>query len=198
MFAATGSTATTAMSLPCSANSAATASRSLKGVGERVACRTLGDPGRRRDAERREPTSGAPGEQRVRVSVVAPVELHEQVSPGGATRKPDRAHRRLGAAVHEPHALDARHGFDDAFGQLHFPGRRHAERRAFRCRRLRSLDDLGTRVPEQQGSPRLHEVDVAIPVHIDEVRALASLDEQRRAPDRSERSHGRIHPTRDH
>ena len=46
------------------------------------------------------------------------------------------------------------------------------------------------RVPEDQRPPREDVVDVAVPVDVDEVRALAALDEERRAADRPERADG--------
>ena len=51
------------------------------------------------------------------------------------------------------------------------------------------LDDLGSRVPEQQRSPRLDVVHVSRAVDVDQERALASLDEPRGSADRPERAH---------
>ena len=62
----------------------------------------------------------------------------------------------------------------------------------------RRLDDLGASVAEQQRSPRLHEIDVAVAVDVDEEGALAAVDEHRRAAHAPEGPDRRIHPTRDH
>ena len=175
-----------------------TAPRSLNGAVSVSRAAPSVTPGRRRDAERREPAAGALGEQRVGMAVVAALELHEQVAPGRAAREPDRAHRGLGAAVDEPHPVDARHRIDDALGELDLADGRRAERGAHRRRPARRLDDLGSCVAEQQRAPRLHEVDVAVAVGVDQVGALAALDEHGRAAHRAERPHGRVDPAGDH
>ena len=52
---------------------------------------------------------------------------------------------------------------------------------------LHRLDDGRVRVAEDRRAPRLHVVDVAAPVGVDEVRALARRHEERLAADRRER-----------
>ena len=50
---------------------------------------------------------------------------------------------------------------------------------------------------EDQRAPREDVVDVAIAVDVDEVRALAALDEERRAADRAEGAHRRADSARE-
>jgi porphobilinogen synthase len=60
-----------------------------------------------------------------------------------------------------------------------------------------ALDETALDVAEDRGAPRLHVVDVALAVGVDEVCALGAGDEERIAPDRRERTHRRIDSARD-
>ena len=110
MLPATGSTMTAAISDAARGGTArARPSRSLNGDRERERgqrrrhARAVGDP------ERRAARAGL-HEQAVGVAVVAAVELHEDVAPGGAARDADGAHGGLGARADEPHQLHRRIG----------------------------------------------------------------------------------------
>jgi len=59
-------------------------------------------------------------QQRVGVTVVAALELHDGLAPREAARQADRAHRRFGARAHESDQFDRRYEFDDAFGEFGF------------------------------------------------------------------------------
>ena len=60
------------------------------------------------------------------------------------------------------------------------------------------LDDLGVGVAVDERPPRADVVDVAVAVDVDELRALAALDEDRRRPaDRRHRPHRRVDPAGD-
>ena len=127
MFAATGSTMTAAIVSPCSAKTFPSASTSLKGtvsVSRAAPSVTPGEPGIPNVA-------AAPRtlrEQRVRVPVVAALELHDEIAPGEASCQTDRAHRRFGPARDEPDHLDRRHRARDPFGELDLALGRRAER----------------------------------------------------------------------
>ena len=198
MFAATGSTITAAISPPRAPNASRTASTSLNGaesVSRAAPSVTPGEPGMPKVAT---PEPAPFASRRVRVAVVAALELQDEVAAGESAGEPDRAHRRLGPARDEPDHLHRRHGRDDALGELDL--RSPSARRTWSrlgCRSCR-FHDLGPRVAEQQRAPRLHEVDVAAAVRIDDVRALAPDREPRDAADRPERAHRRVHPSRDH
>ena len=75
MFAATGSTATSAISLAALGEHGSHRVEVVVRHGERVLRGALGHAGRAGDAERREPAAAALREQRVRVPVVAALEL---------------------------------------------------------------------------------------------------------------------------
>ena len=89
-----------------------------------------------------------------------------------------RAHRRLGAGRDEPHLLDRRHGVDDLLGELDLALGRRAERRPVGGRLLHRLDDLGVGVAEDERPPGHHPVDVAAPVGVLDVGALAAPREE--------------------
>ena len=137
-----------------------------------------------REAEGRKPGAGF-GEQAVGVTVVAARELEDAVAPGEPAREPKCAHRRLGARGDEPHLLDRRHGVDDLLGQLDLPLRRRAEGRPVGSGFLHRLDHLRIGVAEHERAPGHDPVDVALPVRVPEVRALAARGEERiLGPDR--------------
>ncbi len=66
---------------------------------------------------------------------------------------------------------------------------RRAVRRAVGGGALHRLDDDGMGVPEDRRAPRLHVVEVAVAVGVEQVRALGAFDEERFAADRRERTH---------
>ena len=165
---------------------------------QRVSGRTVGHTGGARDAERRQPAPTAGGQERVRVAVVATVELQHQVAPGRGPRHPHGRHGRLGPARDEPHHVDARQRVDDAGRQLDLAFGGRAERRPLLRGGRRRGDDLRVGVSEQQRAPRADQVDVSHAVYVDDVRALAAVVEPWDATDRAERPDGRVHAARDH
>src|SRR4029077_14315403 len=58
-------------------------------------------------------------------------------------------------------------------------------------------DDVRIGVAQDERPRRPDEVEVAVPVNIEDERPDAALDEDRRAADRLERAHGRVHPARE-
>ena len=198
MFAATGSTIAAAIRSPVLGEHPVDRCEVVERHRERVARGALGHARRPGDPERRHAAPGSLREQRVRVPVVAALELQDEVPSRTSAREADRAHRGLGAARHEPDHLDRGHRGDDPFGELDLELGRGSERGAARGRRASRVDDLGARVSEQERAPRLHEVDVAPAVGVDEVRALAPDGEPRGPAHRAERPHRRVHPAGDH
>ena len=97
-----------------------------------------------------------------------------------------------------PHLLHAGHRVDDALREFHLALGGSAERGPLRGGAQRRFDDLGASMAEQQRSPRLHEIDVAVAVDVDEERALTAVEEHRRAAHAPEGPNRRIDPARDH
>ncbi len=160
--------------------------------GQRVGGGALRDSGRVREPERRDARARL-HEQEVGVPVVAARELDDRLAAGERARKPQRAHRRLGARGHEADELDARQRIADEPRELELERARRAEARTTADCVLQRGDHPWVRVAEDQRPPREDVVDVAIPVDVDEVGALPALDEQRRPADRLERADGRAH-----
>ena len=146
-----------------------------------------------RQAEGRDAGPGR-GEQRVDVAVVAAGELHDLGAAGEAAGQPDRGHRRLGAAGHQPQLLDRRDPVDDLLGERDLALGRRTERRALRHRGVHGLDDRRVGVAEHQRPPRADQVDVLAAVGVDDVRAVPADHEPRRAADGAERAHRRVDP----
>ena len=194
MFPTTGSTITAAMS-SCAANSSSRAARSLKGAVSVSATAPGVTPGESGNPERRD--AGARlHEQEIRVPVVAADELDDLRPPGEGARDPNRAHRRLRAGAHEADELEARHRVPDETREVELERARRAEARSLAQRLLERGHDARMRVTEDQRAPREHVVDVAVPVDVDEIGALAAIDEERRAAHRLERTDGRADAAR--
>ena len=125
------------------------------------------------------------------MAVVAAGELDDLRALGERARDPQRAHRRLGAGAHEAHELDARHRVADEPRELELERARRAVARPAAHRLLERRDHTRMRVAEDQRPPGEDVVEIAVAVDVDEVRALAALDEERVAADRAERAHRR-------
>jgi len=137
-----------------------------------------------------------PAEQSVDVTVVATRELHDLRAAGRAAGESHRGHRGLGARRHEPELLEPRDAFAHHFRQLDLAAGGGAVGGARPGRALHGFDDGRIRVPENRCSPRLHVVDIATTVGVEQVGAFAPLGEERFAADRGERPHRRVHTAR--
>ena len=121
------------------------------------------------EAERRD---AAPGlhEQAVAVAVVAAIELHDDIAAGRGTREPDRRHRRLGAGVHEAHALEPRR-LRHQLPEVDLARRERAEGGPALRGTFDRRDNLRVRVTQDERPERRHVVDVARALGVVDVRA---------------------------
>ena len=142
--------------------------------------------------ERQRPRTGL-HEQCIRVTVIAALELHDDVPAGVAARQTDRGHRRLGPGTHEPHHLDGRQQARQQFGHLEFALGRRAERKAVCGGFLDGPDDVRMRVPGDHRPPRSDVVDVRPAVGIPEPRTATALEESGSAADGTEGPDRRVH-----
>ncbi len=167
----------------------------VEGSRERVGYRAGGHARRVRQTQRRH-TRARLDEQEVRVPVVTADELDDLRALRERARDANRAHRRLRAGAHEADELEARHRVADEPREVELEGARRAEARSLAQRLLERGYDPRMRVAEDQRAPREDVVHVAVPVDVDEIRALAAVDEERRAADRLERAHRRADAAR--
>src|SRR6185503_2227776 len=114
---------------------------------------------------------------RVDMAVVAARELDHAVAASHGPGKPQRAHRRLRARADEPHHLDRRHGVDDLAGELDLRLGGRAEGRPAVGGGVDGCKGLRVRVTEEQRSPRLHPVDVAVALDVLHPASRAARDE---------------------
>ena len=139
------------------------------------------------------------GEQAVEVAVVGAGELEDQLAAGGGAREPHRGHRGLGARGGHAQHLDRLHPPHDLGRELDLAAR---SARRSSCRRAAAAatrrEHLRVRVPVDQRPPRADVVDVAVAVDVEQLRALAALDEERVAPDRAHRAHRRVDAAGEH
>jgi hypothetical protein len=90
-----------------------------------------------------------------------------------------------------------RYELADFLGDFDFGFGRRAEREAVREHALHRFEHFGMHVAENHRAPGADVVDVAGAVRVPEVRALRANDKARRAADRAERPHRRIHAAGD-
>src|SRR6185503_11897937 len=155
-----------------------------------------GNAGRARIAERQRAGTGF-RQQRVGVTVVTAFELDDQAAPGEAAREPHRGHGRLGARRRQAHHLHGGNQPAQELRQLDFGLRRRTEGERPGGRLLHRLDHRRVGVSRNHGSPRPEVVDIAAPFRVPEIGARGALEERRRAADRAEGAHRRIHARRD-
>ena len=132
------------------------------------------------------PEPGA-GQQRVDVPVVAAGELHDLAAAGEPARQPDRRHRGLGAAGHQPHLLDRVDPGDDLLGERDLALGRRPVRRAAPGRGADRFDHVRVGMAEEQRPPRADQVDVATAVGVGQLGAAALDHEAGGAADGAER-----------
>ena len=85
---------------------------------------------------------------------------------------------------------------DDGTGQLDLELARRPEGGSLRARFGDRLHDGRVRVPEQEGTPALHEIDVGVAVDVGDGRPGGAPNEERVRPDGIEGAHGRGDPAR--
>jgi hypothetical protein len=127
------------------------------------------------------------------VAVITAGELEDLAAPGHAPNQSQGGHRRLGARGDEPDPLDIRHHAHHDPGQLDLELARRPEGGSRGSRIVYRRDDLRMGVPEQEGAPTLHEIDVGVSVDVGDERAGRALHEERGSSDGIERPHGRGH-----
>src|SRR5690349_20894396 len=131
------------------------------------------------------------------MAVIAAFEFDDEVAIREPARHADGGHGRFGARVHQTYHFDGRDSLADGFRQLDFALGGRAEAGAGCERFARCLHDGRMRVAQQQRSPGADVIDILVAVRIEDVRALAARDEQRRSADAAESSHRRIDAARD-
>ena len=131
------------------------------------------------------------------MTVVATGELHDLVLSGKPACQTYGGHRGLGSGRHEPDAFDVGHHLGDQASKFDFELARSAERRPPGRGLGDRRDDLRMSVTEQQSTPALYEVDVAVAIDVDDLGPRPPRDEEWFAPDRVERAHGTVDTARD-
>ncbi len=126
-------------------------------------------------------------------------ELDHDLAAGDGARQADRAHRRLGPGAGHPHHLDRREA-------RRRPPRPAATSAAVAAPKLvprfgrldHRRDHRRLGVAEDQRAPGADPVEVAVAVDVEQLAALAALDEDRVAADLPHRPHRRVDAARQH
>ena len=140
----------------------------------------------------RERAAARANQHRIRMAVVAALELDDLVAPGCAARKTHRAHDRLGARVDHAYHLDVRYHLDHLLGHLDLERGRRAERQAVHHAVIDRFQDVRMAVAEHHWPPRTDVVDVFQPILVQHMAAEALDDKARLAAHRAERAHRRV------
>jgi len=131
---------------------------------------------------------GALDERRLLGAVVAALHHDDLVPTGVPAGQPNRRNGRLGTGVDEAGHLDARDVAGDELGEVDLDLGRRAVHRPLADRRLdRRLHRVRQVVAVQQRAVAVHEVQVAVAVGVDDVAAVAPLDEEGIGADRPHR-----------
>ena len=113
----------------------------------------------------------------------------EDLAATGVVRGERQRHQvGLGAGVREAHLFDRREPLDDHLGEAHLVRVDGAERPATVDRGVSSGSDRLGGVAEQPGGVVAEEVDVAVPVDVDEVLGLRRRDAEREGVEVQHRS----------
>ncbi len=130
------------------------------------------------------------------MTVVAALELEDQIAAGEAAGEADGGHGGLGAAIDEADHLDGRHEGDDLFGQLDLFRGWRAVVCPFADGTFDGLGHVRVGMTQDQRPPRQHVVYVLVAVHIAQARAGAARREERLGTDGAEGADRRVHSAR--
>ena len=150
-----------------------------------------------RQAERGHARAGL-HQKAVGVAVVAARELEDELALGGRPGHPHRAHRRLGAAVHEPDHLERRHPAPHELCELHLGLARRAVAPPPPGRYLNRLQHCRVSVAQDERSPGADIVDVGPAIDIGEATPGRARDEKGRPAYCTERPDRRVDASGEH
>jgi hypothetical protein len=136
-------------------------------------------------------------EQRIRVAMIAAVELNNFIAFGEAAREPDGGHAGFGAGIRHAHFLDARHERADELGHGDFARIRNAKAGAVLGRGFDGGNNFRMRVAKNGRAPGADVINIFVAVHVPHARAFGAVDEKRLAADGAESADGGIHAARD-
>ena len=120
-------------------------------------------------------------QERIGVAVVATFELDDALTPGGAARQAQCAHRGLGAGADQAQHFHAGHHLQDFFRQLDLALGRRAEGKAFTDGALHRVDHGRVAMAQDHRTPGAYVVDIALAIGVPEIGALGALHKARRA-----------------
>ena len=152
----------------------------VEGNGQRGVAEAFRNAGGIGEPERGDARTGL-HEKGIDMAVIAAFELDGQVAAGESPGYAQRAHGGFRAGIDQPDHLDGGNHLPHGFGEfdLLFGGR--AEAGAARDGEVQGVEDDGMPVTQNQRSPGADVIDIFVAVGIENVGALAALDEGRSA-----------------
>src|SRR5439155_2346153 len=133
----------------------------------------------------------------VAVPVIATIKFDNSFARRVAPRQPDGGHGSLSSGTDKPDLFHRRKKLGDQFGKLDFRFRWRAEGGADRQYSIQRFHHFGRTMPENQGSPGAHEIDVLFTIDVPDPRAIPPLDENGFSANRSKGPNRRIYAPRD-
>src|SRR5437667_9880401 len=112
------------------------------------------------------------------MSVITAIELNDFVMAGESARQPNTRHGRFRAAIDHAHFFDRRHPLADQFRHFHFERIWYAKSQATRGCFSHCIDNYLWGVSQNRRAPTTDVIDVFIPVHIPNLRALRTLNKK--------------------
>ena len=152
----------------------------------------LGHPGSARQGEGEDPRACL-GQQKVYVTVVTPLKLHDLIPSRVAPGQTQGTHGGLGTGVDKPHHLYGRHGFHHPFGQLHLQLRGSTKAGALSGHLGDEVHHLGMGMAQDKGTPGSHVIYVLLTVHVPQPGPLAPGHEKGSASHGLESPHRTVH-----
>src|SRR5260221_2157826 len=132
-------------------------------------------------------------QQHVAVTVIMSGKLDDLVASSERPCQSQCAHCGFCAAVDKANHLNRRHQLDDEFSQFSFQPCRSAKTRPASGLLTDRFDNYLWRVAQNQWSPAQHIVDIAVAVHVPNIRSAGMIDEQWIAPYAAKSANGRIY-----
>src|SRR5882672_431449 len=124
------------------------------------------------------------------MAVITTVEFNDFVAPREPTRQADGRHRGFRPRVAHSHLLHAGNQLADQPRHRDFEWIRNPEAGSILRRLLNSFSNSRMRMPKNGRTPGADVINILVPIHVPDPRALGPIDEKRLPSYRPERAHG--------
>ena len=131
------------------------------------------------------------------MAVVAAFEFDDFVTASKAARQANGAHGRFGTGVHHTHHVHGWHQFSNQLRHSDFHLGRRTEAQATLGRFNHRITNSRVVMAQYHRPPGTDIVDIGFAIHVVQIRAVRTLDKQRRTAHAGEGTYRRVHPAWD-